>query len=575
MKNLITSLSITLFGSMLCIGQINIQEYKRNHTLTYEKTIEAYQKLDDQFDDAKLIEMGNADCGKPLHIFIIDPTRQFNGANYQNRTVLLINNGIHPGEPCGVDASINFANDLLKDANYSQRISNIVIGIIPLYNVGGALNRGCCSRANQNGPENYGFRGNARNLDLNRDFIKMDSENAMIFAEIFHFLDPDILVDTHTSNGADYQYTMTLLTTQLDKLNPQLSIPVKSKLLPLLKEEMKQKGYPICPYVNTMQATPDSGIYAYMESPRYCTGYASLFNTIGFTTETHMWKPFADRVQSTYEFLKVIQDYANKSSTEILRARKRAFEHDSAKNVFPLDWKLDTTHYEMIQFMGYETEYYKSNVTGLETFRYNRDKPWTKKIKYYNKYSPVVAVNKPSHYILPQAWKEVHERLEKNGVKMTRLKSDSTIMTTAYFIQDHRTANRPYEGHYLHQNIKVITKKQLISFFKGDYIIPTEQRNVRFIIETLEPQGVDSYFAWNFFDEVLQQKEYFSHYVFEERAEEILSSQPALKTEFNQLKASDPDFEKNHWNQLYWIYKHSENYEPSHLRYPVFRIEID
>ena len=97
-----------------------------------------------------------------------------------------------------------------------------MIVIIPVYNVGGALNRGSYSRANQNGPEAYGFRGNARNLDLNRDFIKCDSRNARSFNRLFNQWKPDVFVDTHTSNGADYQYVMTLISTQKDRLGGAL-----------------------------------------------------------------------------------------------------------------------------------------------------------------------------------------------------------------------------------------------------------------------------------------------------------------------------------------------------------------
>jgi len=435
------------------------------------------------------------------------------------------------------------------------------------------LNRGCCSRANQNGPEAYGFRGNARNLDLNRDFIKMDSENAKLFATIFHRLNPDVLVDTHTSNGADYQYTMTLLTTQLDKLNLKLSSMVKTKMLPELYSKMAEKDFPMSPYVHTMGPTPDDGIYDYLESPRFCTGYGALFNTIGFTTETHMWKPFPARVQSTYEFLKIVRSYTNENHSAIKLARKAAFEHDQSKTSFELGWVLDTTKYEQFNFMGYEAEYYKSEVTGQETFRYNRKKPWTKDIRYYNRYQATNVIEKPQFYVVPQAWQEVISRLKYNEVKLTPLTSDTSFIVQSYYIEDYDTGKRPYEGHYLHRDVKVRKEEQLVSFMKGDFLISTNQRNVRFAVETLEPQATDSYFAWNFFDEILQQKEYFSHYVFEEKAAQMLKDDPALAEEFKAKKDKDEAFAGNHWGQLYWIYQRSDNYEPSHSQYPVFRVE--
>lgn len=567
------TVSILLLFCPFFKGQGILNDYKNNHSLTYERTISLYQKLADKYESAVLMKMGGSDCGKPIHLFIIDPTKKFNTSINDEKVVLLVNNGIHPGEPCGIDACVNFANNLLNDPDFERKMSNSIIGIIPIYNVGGALNRGCCSRANQNGPEAYGFRGNAKNLDLNRDFIKMDSENATAFTNIFHFLDPDILVDTHTSNGADYQYTMTLLTTQLSKLNSELRQFVSVKMLPKINTEMLKKGYPMCPYVNTMQSTPDSGIYDYLETPRYCTGYAALFNTIGFTTETHMWKPFSDRVQSTFEFLNTIQAFANANCDEIITTRKRAFELHKNQVSFPISWKLDTTHFEMIEFLGFESEKYVSKVTGLETFRYNRTKPWKKNIKYFNQYKSLNSIHKPKYYVLSQAWKEVIERLEKNKIQMSRFLNDTSMLTDAYFIESYKTNNWPYEGHYLHNNVEVSQKEQLISFSKGDYLISTNQPHVRFIIETLEPQAIDSYFSWNFFDEILQQKEYFSHYIFEEKAAIILNESTELKQEFELKKLKDKEFSKSHWNQLYWIYRHSDNYEPSHKRYPIYRIK--
>jgi len=153
----------------------------------------------------------------------------------QDKRVLLINNGIHPGEPEGIDASMMLARDLLKG---NKIPANVVICIIPLYNIDGSHNRTSTSRANQNGPLAYGFRGNSRNLDLNRDFIKTDSKNSASFQQIFNTWNPEVFVDTHTSNGSDYQYTMTLIPTQKDKLNQVLSTYLTGQMVPSLYKEM-------------------------------------------------------------------------------------------------------------------------------------------------------------------------------------------------------------------------------------------------------------------------------------------------------------------------------------------------
>ncbi len=189
-----------------------------NKSVTYDQAISKYKFLDEKYPQAKLIEMGMTDIGRPLHLFVISSDEKFSPeeAKKSGKLVFLINNAIHPGEPDGVDACIRYSERILADKKALP--SNVVILIIPFYNIDGAMKRGCCSRANQNGPEAYGFRGNARNLDLNRDFIKCDSENAASFTSLFRAWDPDVFLDTHVSDGSDYQYTMTLISTQHNKL---------------------------------------------------------------------------------------------------------------------------------------------------------------------------------------------------------------------------------------------------------------------------------------------------------------------------------------------------------------------
>jgi hypothetical protein len=111
-----------------------------------------------------------------------------------------------------------------------------------------------------------------------------------------------------------------------------------------------------------------------------------------------------------------------------------------------------------------------------------------------------------------------------------------------------------------------------VAFAKGDYVIPTQQKGIKYLLETLEPEALDSFFNWNFFDTMLQQKEGYSDYVFEDSATQILKENPKLKAEFDLKKQSDVNFINNPEAQLDWIYKHSAYYEKAHLHYPVYRI---
>ncbi len=222
------SIILILLSSIL-ICQIPLK-YNDNITPTYEEAISWYKHLDEKYKKAKLITYGLTDIGKPLHLFVISSDKDFDPNSYRSKgkCMIMINNAIHPGEPCGVDASIKIADDLLRKNNIPK---NVIIGIIPAYNIGGVLNRNSTTRANQNGPEEYGFRGNARNLDLNRDFIKLDSENAKSITKIFHEWNPDFLIDTHTTNGADYQHIMTMISEHPLSYSPVLYNFVKENLL--------------------------------------------------------------------------------------------------------------------------------------------------------------------------------------------------------------------------------------------------------------------------------------------------------------------------------------------------------
>jgi hypothetical protein len=550
------------------------EKSKGTRTATYDEVISWYEALDNEYKEINLSVFDTTDIGRPLHLVVISSEGSRDPMKWreQGKNVLLINNGIHPGEPEGIDASMMLARDLMSRKDMKKLLETVVVCIIPVYNVDGCLNRNSHSRANQNGPESYGFRGNYRNLDLNRDFIKCDSKNALGFTRIFQWCNPDVFVDTHTSNGADYQYTMTYITTQKDKLNPALSAYLVQHFLPALETGMLQKKHKMSPYVYTVEETPDSGLSGFMDSPRYSTGYAALFNTIGFMPETHMLKPFDERVKSTYDFLHTVLSVMHEAPAKLAEARSAAIKQSMESSRHTIDWKQDPAGFTDFEFDGYEAAYKKSDVSGQARLYYDRNKPFSRNIKYFNHFLPGNSVARPVYYIIPQCWAEVIERLQLNGVQMKRLANDTSLLTETYYLRDYKTTARPYEGHYLHSEVKIEIVEQQVNYFRGDYVVDPVQATAGYIMETLEPQCSDSYFAWNFFDAVLGQKEYYSDYVFEDLASELLQKDAGLKARFDKKKAEDKDFAADPRAQLDFIYHNSPYYEKSHLRYPVGRI---
>ncbi len=553
------------FGFFLYFFSGNAQEMRvENQTIAYADLISDYQKLEDDFSQCRLLTFGETDSGKPLHLFLINSSEQFNPEAFQNKSILFVMNGIHPGEPCGIDASLLWAKEMLNSKKIPE---NVVIAIIPVYNVGGLLNRGCCSRANQNGPIEHGFRGNARNLDLNRDFIKNDSKNSESFTRLFHWLKPHIFIDTHTSNGADYQYTMTLLSPRKERLNPVLANFLKNDLEPYIYSNYT----PLAPYVNVFGTTPNSGINAFNDMPRFSTGYASLFNCIGFTTEAHMWKPFDDRVEYTLKFLQLLGQYANANSETIIENKRIADASIPANTEF-VNLKLDTTKFEWINFLSYAPEYVYSDILGRDLLQYNRDRPEEIEIKYFNDFDKIDAVRVPKYYVVKGSWKEVVSRLKSNKIQMEMITEDTLITGTGTYITNFKSVSNPYEGHYLHSNMQTKDSLVSMSFDKGDYLISTQQMGWRFILNVLEPISEDSYFAWNFYDEITQQKEWYSSYVFEPYAKKMLEENTDLKAKYDKKMVTDSLFLTNGNMRLYWLYTQSPFYEKEHNLYPVLKV---
>ena len=543
-------------------------------TPEYKDVISYYEQLAEAYSQISLFSFGQTDAGKPLHLVVYNKEGIYNIEEITNskKNKILINNGIHPGESDGIDASMMLLRDIVQNDSLKKKYKNCLIAVIPVYNVGGSLNRNSHTRANQNGPKEYGFRGNARNFDLNRDFIKQDTKNATTFAEIFHTVNPDVFIDNHVSNGADYQYAITHLFTQHNKLGGNLGSFLENEMRPQLENSLQKKNIIITPYVNVWGNTPETGFSQFFDSPRYSTGYTTLFHTLGLMIETHMLKPYKTRVKQTYEFMFSAFDVTEKNSNKIKELRSKALGEILSKKTYPITYKIDSINPTTLNFKGYEASYIDSKVTSGKRLFYDVNQPFEKETKYYNNFLVDQEVTIPKAYILPQGWHKVIDRLEANKIEFTHLKKDTIITVEVSHINDYKTRNAAYEGHYLHYNTTTKKSTKTIQFRKGDVYIPTNQNGVRYLLETLEAEATDSFFNWNFFDTVLQKKEGYSAYVFEDIAETILAKNPKIKAAFEEKLIKDKVFANNPRMQLDFVYKNSPHYEPAHLMLPVFKI---
>ncbi|MBZ2205962.1 M14 family zinc carboxypeptidase [Massilia soli] len=556
--------------------QTPYEKGNKNQTTTWADCIAWYEELARRFPNVlQFSAVGVSDAGVPIHAGVVSADGVFHRDQIKNegRPVFFNNNGIHPGEPEGVDACMALVRDFCLQPDRLAALGKTVFLFVPMYNVDGSLNRANTSRVNQDGPEQFGFRGNSRHLDLNRDFVKCDTLTAQVFNKLFTAWDPDVMVDTHTSNGADYTYTMTLIHTQADKLGGALGEFLRDTMLPHMFKEMEQRGWPTCPYVNPVKDSPDHGIAEFLETPRFSTGYAALHHTIGFMPETHMLKRFADRYESMRALVETALDFTIANAAQIQSLRRAAKDEGKTRREWPIHWAMDEENTSTFRFKGYEAQYSPSLLGNYTRLSYDRTKPWERDIKYFNRFPADITVAAPRAYVIPQAWREAIERLEWNGVKVERIDAEKTVDVQCYHIKSVASRPNAYEGHMFHDDVQLEKRNARVTLRPGDAWVSLDQDNARYAIETLEPQAHDSFFRWGFFNSVLEKKEAYSDYVFEDHAMELLRDEPELKAKFEAWKGENQGLLGNQEAVLDFIFASCQRYvEPEWRRYPVYSV---
>ena len=544
-----------------------------NQTTSWADCVAWYERLAADFPTVlRFSQIGESDNGVPLHAGLVTADGVFDRERLKadGRCVFFNNNGIHPGEPEGIDGCMALVRDFCTQPLRLAALGATVFLFIPVYNVDGCLNRNTSSRVNQLGPESFGFRANGCNLDLNRDFVKCDSLAAQVFNRFFADWDPDVMVDTHTSNGADYQYTMTLIHTQSDKLGAPLGTFLRDEMVPAIYQDMEHRGWPTSPYVHPVKDTPDDGITHMLDTPRFSTGYAALHHTIGFMPESHMLKPFADRYSAMRALVESVLAFTVTHAKQIPALRRQARLAAMRRGKWPVLWRIDESRPTPTRFRGFKAVYSPSKLGNYTRLSYDRTQPWEKDIACFERCVEQVVVDAPRAYLVPRAWQAVIERLQWNGVVLRRLQADQAMQVRAYRIVSVVSRQLPYEGRNFHDAVEVAAEFVAYGARAGDCLVDLDQPRARYAVETLEPQAHDSFFRWGFFNSVLEKKERYSDYVFEDTALEMLQDEPALQARFEHWKLAHPELLADQSAVLDFIFSAGRRHEePGWMRYPV------
>ncbi|MEO6626076.1 MAG: peptidase M14, partial [Burkholderiaceae bacterium] len=317
----------------------------------------------------------------------------------------------------------------------------------------------------------------------------------------------------------------------------------------------------------------EDGLSHMLDVGRFSTGYAALHHTIGFMPETHMLKAFAERYAVTRALVESVLAFSVAHGTRIQGLRNVARQAAAARKSWPVHWQLDFSRPRMTRFKGFKTLYRPSKLGNYQRLCYDRSQPWEDDIACYERCVADITVETPKAYVVPQAWREVIGRLALNKLRVHRLEHDEECQVRTWRITSVLTRATPYEGHMFHDALTLTAQMETCLLRAGDCIVPLEQPRARYAVETLEPQGHDSFFRWGFFNSVLEKKENYSDYVFEDLALEMLEQEPGLAARFELWKAVHPALLADQRAVLDFIFANGQRFnEPGWMRYPVLSL---
>ncbi len=548
-------------------------------TPRYEETRDYCRRLADASPLITMTSFGTSPHGRDLMLLVADRDGLStpDAVRARGGVVLLIQACIHAGESDGKDAGLMLLRDMAIRGERAELLDHVTIVFMPMFNVDGHERFGPLNRANQNGPAEMGWRVTSRNLNLNRDYLKADSVEMRAWLEVFGAWLPDFFIDAHVSDGADFQYTLMYDLPVRGNMGPGLTRWARDAYLPSLRSGLDADGWPLLEYGGFRRwHDPLSGINVWLSGPRYSHGYAAIRNRPGLLLETHMLKPYAERVAASHDlFVRTLQ-IMNRDHLALrrltLEADERAASAAFRAQDYPLTFHRDPADSVMIDFLGYEYEMVESPVTGGRYPVFHRDRPRAMRIPMFGTFRPEATVRPPEAYLVPPQWTEVIDVLERHGAVVERLAEAVELETVHARFRDVDWNERPFEGrHRLTYDVSPETRTDV--WPAGTAVVDLAQPASGAVLHALAPEGPDALVRWGFFDAIFERKEYIESYVFEPMLPGMLADDPELAAAWEQARTDDPTLADDHWRSLLWFYERSEYWDRGIGLYPVGRLE--
>lgn len=543
----------------------------------YADTIAFANKLDKTSDKIVYKSFGKSGEGRDLPLLIVSDGKEFTpeAAKKSGKAIILIQAGIHSGEIDGKDAGFALLRDIAITKSRADLLKDTILLFVPIYNVDGHEMATPYNRINQNGPDEMGWRGTSAGLNLNRDYMKADAPETRAFLKLWNSWKPDFFFDLHVTDGADFQYNITYEYAHFQEVSPFIKNWMDTYFDGRIAAEVEKEGNLLTHYLEFGGREVTSGIYTFIATPRFATGYAALRNRPGLLIETHSLKPYKSRVRGTYDVLWKTLEEINRSKASLFEANKKADEETvnrgktfDASRRFPLQIGLTDKSVDFkLKAVEYSIE--DSAISGGKKLVYGT-KPAEVTVKKFDDAKINASAAPPLYYIIPPQWQDAIERLEAHGVKFERISKPLTVEVESYRLTEPKWAANPFENR-LPVGFKAVSITETRTFPANSVLVPLDQETANVAIHLLEPNSTDSLAAWGFFNAIFEQKEYFSDYIMEKIAAEMLAKDENLRREFEE-KLKDEKFAKSPRARLNFFYERSPYSDKRIGVYPVGRI---
>lgn len=533
-------------------------------TPDYAQTISYLKKLVESSPLFRLEVIGQSPQGRD--IYLLKASNQPDLVGKSGRPTLLVQAGIHSGEIDGKDAGLMLLRDIAH-GDKAGLLAKVDLLFIPVLSVDAHERRGEFNRVNQRGPEQQGWRSNASNLNLNRDYAKADSLEMRALLKVLNQYQPDLYMDVHVTDGEDYQYDITYgFNEPFASLSPNGASWLAQVYRPYLDRQLSRQGHIPGPLVFGLDRMDFSkGLSGSTSTPRFSNGYGDVRHLPTILVENHSLKPYKQRVLGTYvlleQTLKLLQEQG-----KALQLAKKADENFRPQQQVLLFKAAEQP--DLINFKGMSYEIAQSDISKAPYVK------WTGQAKDYVDFPvywekvPAIETEVPTAYWIPPQYQDVINRLEIHGVKMSRISTAKTMELQQLVASKPVVASKSFEGR-VGVSATFTPQWRQLELVPGSVRVSTDQPLGALAVALLQPQAPDSFFSWGFFHGMFERTEYFETYAIIPWIEQQLAADPKLKQQFEAAVKADANLQKDGRARLDWFYQRSPFYDETYLKYPV------